>query len=299
MNNFKRIISAILILSVVLCLAACVENPGTTGSTKDPGTSKNQEVVQTVTVKTNGCALPQRVTVYVYDSVERNELIKFGPLDENGQFIFTDLPGDEYIAVLDGIKQEGYGLQEYYPLTGTETEIVLNGGVVKDKNPLEQNKVYYVGDFMRDFTVTTSDGVEMTLSEILEEKKAVMLNFWYTNCGPCKTEFPHIQKAYEEFREDIEIIAMNSYGESNNAIANFKNNMGLTFPMAAVSEEWNRVIALSAYPTTLIIDRYGRICLRLNGIGDVGEGVFESIFAYFTADDYEQKILNSVQDLLQ
>ena len=88
---------------------------------------------------------------------------------------------------------------------------------------------------MRDFTVTTVDGEELTLSEILKEKQAVVLNFWYTGCGPCKNEFPLLQAAYEAYSDKIEVITMNPTDISQDTVEGIKasrDENGLTMPMA-------------------------------------------------------------------
>ena len=48
-----------------------------------------------------------------------------------------------------------------------------------------------------DFTVTDCDGNAFTLSEELKDHEAVLINFWATWCGPCRNEFPAINKVYE------------------------------------------------------------------------------------------------------
>ena len=70
---------------------------------------------------------------------------------------------------------------------------------------------YQVGDIMRDFKFTTTEGKEFQLSEVLKEKKAVLINFWYSTCGPCVNEFPYMQSAYEKYQDDIAVIALNNY----------------------------------------------------------------------------------------
>ena len=93
---------------------------------------------------------------------------------------------------------------------------------------------YVTGSVMHDFTVTTTDGKAFTLSEVLKEKKAVLINFWYVECYWCQYEFPYLQAAYEEYQDDIAVIALNPFTDFNtlNEITQFKEYFGLTFDVA-------------------------------------------------------------------
>ena len=42
-----------------------------------------------------------------------------------------------------------------------------------------------LGDMIIDYTFTAVDGTEYNISELLQEKNAVVLNFWYLECDPC------------------------------------------------------------------------------------------------------------------
>ena len=57
---------------------------------------------------------------------------------------------------------------------------------------------YNLGDSVEDFDITLSDGTETSLYKLLEEKKAVMLNFWASWCGPCRMVSPLIDQIAEE-----------------------------------------------------------------------------------------------------
>ena len=152
------------------------------------------------------------------------------------------------------------------------------------------------GDVFADMSVTTPDGTTYKISEILKEKKAVVLNFWYINCGPCQMEFPYMQDAYEQYQDDIEILAVNPYDGTDKTVAEFQTKYELTFPMAAVEEEWAQYMQLQAYPTTVVIDRYGIISyVHVGMITEVEE--FNKLFAFFTAEDYEQTILRNISDI--
>ena len=152
------------------------------------------------------------------------------------------------------------------------------------------------GDVFADMTVTTPDGTTYKISELLKEKKAVVINFWYINCGPCQMEFPYMQDAYETYQDDIEILAVNPYDGTDETVAEFQKKYELTFPMAVVEEEWAQYMELQAYPTTVVIDRYGIVSYVHTGMITETEE-FEKLFGFFTADDYEQTIIRNISDI--
>ena len=269
-------------LLVVAVLAGCGETPAVT----EPGTS-----TYTVTVTDEDGNPLQSVGVYVYSDPNQTELIWFARTDAQGTVSFTDAVSGSYYAVLQDAPKE-YLLEAGYALTGESTTIALNLGRLEDNMDVVLN----LGDTMLDFSVTAPDGTVYTLSELLAEKDAVVLNFWFQNCEPCKSEFPYLQAAYEAYSDKIEVLALNPV-DSSDDVAHFQSQYGLTFPMAACNPNWLNVLQLTAYPTTVVIDRNGEICL-IHG-GYVREsGVFEKVFEFFTSEDYEQTFAENLQQIL-
>ena len=83
-----------------------------------------------------------------------------------------------------------------------------------------------------DFTVTDTDGNTLTLSEALKDHEAVLINFWATWCGPCRNEFPAINKVYEEYKDRVAFIALSKEPkDTNEIISSFRQENGLTLPM--------------------------------------------------------------------
>lgn len=112
---------------------------------------------------------------------------------------------------------------------------------------------------MYDFTVTDSDGNTLTLSQMLQEKEMVVLNFWYINCPFCVKEFPAMNEAYAAYKDRVGMVALNPYDSAAN-IGQFRaNNASLTFPMASCPIGWVQTFALRGFPTTIIVDREGII----------------------------------------
>ena len=159
-----------------------------------------------------------------------------------------------------------------------------------------EGKTFKRGDVFADMSVITPDGSTYKISEILKKKKAVVLNFWYLNCGPCQMEFPYMQDAYETYQDKLEILAVNPYDGTDTTVAEFQKKFELTFPMAAIDEEWAQYMELQAYPTTVVIDRYGIVSfVHVGMITEVEE--FNKLFEFFTADDYEQTIIRNISDI--
>ena len=252
------------------------------------------DMTYTVSVK-NATGVPlEQIGIYIYEDQTKAELVWFDKTDAQGLMSFTAPYSESYVAVLGDVPAS-YEVQESYAITGELTEIVLSAGVMSEEDM--KSMTYKLGDVMKDFTIIDTDGVEHTLSELLKTKKAVVLNFWYIECMPCKMEFPFMQEAYEKYKDQLEILAMNPVNADEAAIAAFKKELGLTFPMAQVDALWEQMMGLTAYPTTVVIDRYGNIVLMHRGSIDSVD-TFDQLFAYFTADDYEPKAIENLEDIV-
>lgn len=113
------------------------------------------------------------------------------------------------------------------------------------------------GEAAPDFELETLDGEVIRLSDLQGEK--VMLNFWASWCPPCKEEMPEIQKFYETYQDEINIIAVN-FNEKDEKVIEFLDEHGYTFPIPLdpggdVGNEYG-VLTL---PTTYFINSEGLI----------------------------------------
>ncbi|MBQ7345096.1 MAG: TlpA family protein disulfide reductase [Oscillospiraceae bacterium] len=155
---------------------------------------------------------------------------------------------------------------------------------------------YVLGDAVLDFTVTMSDGETYTLSDLLSDHKAVVLNFWFMGCGPCRSEFPHLQQAYEAYSEEIAVLAMDPVDASDAEIEAFRQENGYTFPMGKCDSRWTEMMQITAFPLTVVIDRYGNISLmHLGAVPDTQ--MFMDMFAHYCADDYRQGFYSSIDQV--
>ena len=143
-----------------------------------------------------------------------------------------------------------------------------------------------IGDTMPDFTVSLTDGSTATLSELLKDNDLVVLNFFASWCGPCEGEFPDMEKVYQANSDRMVILSLSAYEDDTmEIIADYKDSHGLSFPMGLSGSELKETVGVPGYPTTLFIDRNGKVGFVKVG-AFMAEGDFEAKVDHFLAPDY-------------
>lgn len=287
-NKKLLLIAGVICLVLCLCLAAC----GSGGRQQETEPAPTGNRTYTIQVRSEAGMPVPGVGIYIYTDDTKSELVWFDKTNDNGEITFTDAVSDSMVAVLSNVPEE-FVTEPSYLISGESTVITLPVAVI-DENELA-NMSFKLGDAMMDFTVTDTEGKEYTISQLLKEKEAVVLNFWYIACGPCNTEFPYLQEAYEEYSDLIEVVAMNPV-DGNEEIAAFKEKNGYSFIMAACDPAWATAMHLTGYPTTVVINRSGTISLIHTGAITTTEN-FEGIFAHFTSPEYDGGVVEDIEDI--
>ena len=157
-----------------------------------------------------------------------------------------------------------------------------------------------LGTKLGDFSVQTIDGDTFSLSGALEEKDMVLINLWASWCGPCGMEFPYLQQAYEKYQDRVAVIALSTEpDDSPEVLTSYARSRGMTFPVANDSATNLAMrFQVTAIPTSLVVDRFGRVALILVG-AQPSEEAFDRIFEYFTSEEYtETTVLDGIPPAL-
>ncbi len=278
--------AAVAAVAVIALVIVLVINQGS-----DPSGPANEPdgdaVTYSISVKTVGGMAVNGLDIYIYTDESLTDLVQFGKTDDSGTASIKTNDGEGYVAVISGAPK-GYDVASCYPLSGEKTEITLTSKLIADANLADVKEPFALGDVMYDFTTTDSEGNKVTLSQMLEEKDMVLLNFWYAGCGPCVNEFPYMERAYQTHKDNVGIIALNPY-DTTEEIKAFRESMGLSFNMASCPGSWTQAFNVTGFPTSVVVDRYGVICLIEVG-GLPSETPFNNTFTYFTGEDYVQKL---------
>ncbi len=155
---------------------------------------------------------------------------------------------------------------------------------------------FELGKPFMDFTAADTEGNTFTLSEALKDHEAVLLNIWATWCGPCQSEFPDLEKAYQQYKDKVAFIAL-SYddGDTNEKIAAFKEEYNLTFPMGRdEGSALYNYVAQYGVPTTVVIDRFGNTGFLRLGSFNTAEEVGNVLDRYLGDDYTETAVLTKI-----
>ncbi len=109
------------------------------------------------------------------------------------------------------------------------------------------------------FTLPSTGGGRVSLAEL--RGHPLVLNFWFTNCPPCRTEMPDLQRAYTQMRaQGVIIVGIDAVGEDAATIQAFVRPLGISYPLLT---DPNSVVTtrygVNSTPHSFIVDRQGII----------------------------------------
>ena len=336
------LLALVIALGAVALMTACGEEeeppassnsstpPSSNSSVPDSGNSgnggndeaKKSSYTVKITDKNTGKPIPD-VSVFLQDEESYSAVMYArGTTDENGIAVLKAEPKYAKFVYIEGLPK-GYVYNDFYALGATGVDITVETKIVENEGDFSGIDLT-LGDVMYDFTLNTfsydKESGEFTSKQIklsdlfASGKKAVMLNFWYTTCTYCVEEFPYIQASYERYGDDIEIIAVDAYGDTEKEMKDFitgfakdainsetgevikDSGCALTFPMAVDTLGLQEAFGFTVNPCSVIIDRYGVISMVQVG-GVLGERYFTNAFDHFIDKDYKQELYSSIYDL--
>ncbi|TQL44980.1 thiol-disulfide isomerase/thioredoxin [Homoserinimonas aerilata] len=119
------------------------------------------------------------------------------------------------------------------------------------------------------FEGTTDAGGTVSSDDYAGE--ILVVNFWYAACGPCRAEAPDLEALFQEHKDSgVSFLGVNTLDQSATALA-FARNYGISYPSVMDGDTGEVRLAFagqaspSAVPTTLVLDKKGRVAVRFLG----------------------------------
>jgi thiol-disulfide isomerase/thioredoxin len=98
--------------------------------------------------------------------------------------------------------------------------------------------------------------------------KVIVVNFWATWCPPCIAEMPSLQKLYDVYNSNDNILFLYISNESNEVVSKFKTKNNFTFDVYNPITIYPDVFNVSSIPRTFIINKQGEIVIDKSGASD-------------------------------
>lgn len=118
------------------------------------------------------------------------------------------------------------------------------------------------------FSLATPTGSKLSLTQALKGKKAVLVNFWFVGCPPCRAEHPELQKLYGKLKaQGFGLVGVNQ-GDDSKAITRYLKKAQLTFPVVKALPGTIRAYGVQAFPTNYLLDARGKVLYRSVGFDE-------------------------------
>lgn len=158
---------------------------------------------------------------------------------------------------------------EFAPFVKEAREKISVAAKKEVQHLLAENKSF---DF--DFDVEDINGNKVSKAGLAG--KVLIVDIWGTWCPPCKMEIPHFVALDKQFSaKGLQVVGLNSEGDSEGETAvkevkRFCKKEGVTYPCALITEDFiERIPDFEGFPTTLFLDRKGKVRLKVTGYHDM------------------------------
>lgn len=148
-----------------------------------------------------------------------------------------------------------------------DTEGTNDGGYISGDGQVTQYAADDRGEPV-ELSGTTLDDEKLDVADL--RGRPVVVNVWWSGCGPCREEMPMLQETHQKLGDDVAFVGVNTRDNSKANGRSFERYYGVKYP-SIYSPDGEAVRALARHippqtiPATLVLDPEGRVAARIQG----------------------------------
>ncbi len=153
-----------------------------------------------------------------------------------------------------------------------------------------------VGKPFPDFTVSDTTKAPFTLSEVLKDHDAVVIDIFASWCGSCIRELPLLNEAYQKYKDRIAFIGLDFEPDDTILdVAEIRIGNKVRFPMSRTAGTGlNEYLGVFSVPCTLVVDRFGVLCYRHTNLFENTEELCRLLDVFVQEDYTESRVLDAI-----
>lgn len=186
------------------------------------------------------------------------EQAKMAYVRNNNDQLFAAYMLDQEIDHIDSFEQIDSLMHLLSP------SIPENGFSIRLQTKWETWSRLVPGKLVPDFTVPTPEGDSITLSSL--KGRVVLIDFWASWCSLCRAANPQMVKLYDQYKGKDFVILGISLDDNARAWKDAIRKDKLTWLQGSNLVGWDDPVAglyaVSAIPTTILIDKEGNLVAR-------------------------------------
>ncbi|NCC47107.1 MAG: AhpC/TSA family protein [Bacteroidia bacterium] len=117
----------------------------------------------------------------------------------------------------------------------------------------------FVGKQAPGFTVTDNNNAQQTLSQLLDGKKYVLIDFWASWCKPCRNEIPNFKRIYQEYSsKGFDIVSISTDKNADDWKQALEEEQ-LPWPNFLDPGTISDLYKVKFIPSTFLVDQNGKV----------------------------------------